>query len=349
MNKILIEKIVNVILWIWSHCPIMCLSDDNNFATVTMGNIKNAHLRISLLNIMLGDSIFYIISFDVEQKSFSFIKVLHLIDLDGNFLKDEEIERIQSRFQDHIKNLTDDDLEIEKEKLLYHIEREEQRIDASINKINIYTTILLTGIPIVLAIINFDIVKRMSIVLLIMLCMIVYGLLNICLFIFRTIKVRGIKKSRFADLRASDDRRKEIVKQYQYDWQQLKYKAQLFVSFVLNLQEWIIFVLVLTVGISVGISMQKQRISLNAMDTSESVAFTINEQEMEAPYSQSSVDWKTVILDVERKQCTSLIVLTNKDEIPVEIKALKKYKNLQIDIVIDKQLGENIIKLVEVN
>lgn len=345
----IIKKVINIFLWIWSHCPVLCLSDDDDFATLNFDNIRNAHLRFSILNIMLGDSIIYIFSYDIKERKISFIKILRLTDIDGNILEDQKIGQIQNRFRMHIAELSDDDLEIEKEKLLYHIEREEQRISTSVDKINIYATILLTVIPIVMAIIDVGSVKDLPIVLRVMIYIAAYGLLNICIYVFRTIKVCGIKKSSFSDLRESSNRKKEIVVQYQYDWQQLKYKAQLFVSFVLNLQEWIIFVLVLTVGISVGISMQKQRISLNAMDTSESVAFTINEQEMEAPYSQSSVDWKTVILDVERKQCTSLIVLTNKDEIPVEIKALKKYKNLQIDIVIDKQLGENIIKLVEVN
>ena len=49
--------------------------------------------------------------------------------------------------------------------------------------------------------------------------------------------------------------------QYQYDWQQLKYKAQLFVSFVLNLQEWVVVLLILTVGISFRVSVQDDSIA----------------------------------------------------------------------------------------
>ena len=71
-----------------------------------------------------------------------------MIDINGNFLEDEKIEQIQGRFRTHIAELTDDDLEIEKEKLLYHVEREEERINTSIDKINIYATIILTVIPI---------------------------------------------------------------------------------------------------------------------------------------------------------------------------------------------------------
>ena len=161
----------------------------------------------------------------------------------------------------HIAKLLDDDLEIEKEKLLYHIEREEQRISTSVDKINIYATIILTVIPIVVALIDFGSIKDLPIVLQVMICIAVYSLLNICIYIFRTIKVHGIKKSSFSDLRESSDRKKEIVMQYQYDWQQLKYKAQLFVSFVLNLQEWVVVLLILTVGISFGVSVQDDSIA----------------------------------------------------------------------------------------
>lgn len=251
----IIKKIVNIFLWIWSHCPVICLSDDDYFATLKYDNIRNAHLRFSILNIMLGDSIIYVFSYDIKERKKSFIKILCLTDMDGNILKDEKINQIQNKFRLHIEELEDDELEIEKEKLLYHIEKEEQRISTSVDKINIYATIILTVIPIVMAVIDFGSVKYLPIVLQVMICIATYGLLNICIYIFRTIKVRGIKKSSFSDLRKSSDKKKEIVVQYQYDWQQLKYKAQLFVSFVLNLQEWVVFVLILTVGISIGISM----------------------------------------------------------------------------------------------
>jgi len=83
----------------------------------------------------------------------------------------------------HIAKLLDDDLEIEKEKLLYHIEREEQRISTSVDKINIYATIILTVIPIVVALIDFGSIKDLPIVLQVMICIAVYSLLNICIYI----------------------------------------------------------------------------------------------------------------------------------------------------------------------
>lgn len=346
--KKLIRTVINLLLGIWSHFPIICLSDDDNFANVKIENIRKSHLRISLLNVMLGDNIVYVLSYDLRERKFSIVKVLQLVDIKENCLEDEEINLIQDRFKKHIAGLSDEDLEIEKEKLLYHIEQEEQRINTSIDKINIYATIILTVIPIVSALIDFKVVKELPVFLQVMIWIAVYALINICIYIFRTLKVRGIKKSRFSDLRESTDRKKEIVVQYQYDWQQLKYKAQLFVSFVLNLQEWIVFILILIISISFGISIQNQSTSQMTMKNAKSTVFTLNEKEIDVPYSNSAVDWQSVVLDIEKKKCEHLIILSNGNGIPKEINALNKYKDLKIEIVIDGQMDEDIFKLVEV-
>ncbi|TCL61152.1 hypothetical protein EDD76_101249 [Kineothrix alysoides] len=346
--KSLMKIALNFILWIWSHCPIMSLSNDDNFATLEIEEMRQAHLRISVLNIMLGDRIVYILSYDIKEERFSVIKLLHLTDIEGNLLKNEKIAEIQERFRNHIAEITDEDLEIEKEKLLYHIEHEEQRISSSVDKINIYATIILTVIPIVLAIIDFATLKEISVILQIMVCIAIYALLNVCIFIFRTIKVRGINKSSFADLRSSEKRSSEIVVQYQYDWQQVKYKAQLFVSIVLNLQEWVILLLILTIGISFGATIQINDESNKVLSESESIVITVNKNEISVPYSDSAIDWQSMVYEIEKKECTHIIVLLNDDEVPTEIEELDKYKDLDIEVLTDKEIDKSMMKVVEV-
>lgn len=345
--KSLIKIVLNFILWICSHSPIMSLSNDDNFATLEIEEIRQAHLRISVLNIMLGDRIVYILSYDIKRKNFSVIKLLNLIDIEGNFLKNEKITEIQERFRNHIAEITDEDLEIEKEKLLYHIEHEEQRISSSVDKINIYATIILTVIPIVLAIIDLATLKEISVILQIIICIAVYALLNVCIFIFRTIKVRGINKSSFADLRNSEKRSREIVIQYQYDWQQVKYKAQLFVSIVLNLQEWVILLLILIISISFGATIQINDESNKDLLKSESIVITVNRNEISVPYSNSAIDWQGMVYEIEKKECTHIIVLLNDDEVATEIKELDKYKGLDIEVIIDKTIEKSMMKVVE--
>lgn len=199
-----------------------------------------------------------------------------------------------------------------------------------------------------MAIIDVGSVKDLPIVLRVMIYIAAYGLLNICIYIFRTIKVCGIKKSSFSDLRKSSNRKKEIVVQYQYDWQQLKYKAQLFVSFVLNMQEWVVVLLILTVGISFGISVKNDNTASLAIKNTKSIVFTMNTEEIAIPYSSSAVNWQTVVLDIEKKQCGQIIILTDGNEVPEEVKGLARYKDLQIEIMTDRDLDKDIFKLIEV-
>ena len=86
---------------------------------------------------MLGDSILYLLTYDMKKKKFDFYTVLSLKDMESILLTDEHIDEIQKQFRKHIRNLSSKDLEIEKEKLCYLIENENQRISSSVNKINI--------------------------------------------------------------------------------------------------------------------------------------------------------------------------------------------------------------------
>ncbi|WP_313233232.1 hypothetical protein [Tissierella praeacuta] len=341
--------IINVILWIWSHFPILCLSDDDNFATLEYKNLKskNANLRFSLLNIMLGDYILYIVTFDIKKRKLELIHILCLENIDGILLTDEKIDGIQNRYRFHLQGLSESELEIEKESLCYRIQNEEQRINTSIDKLNIYATIILTVLPLVLAILDIKKVLTLSLSLLIGVILIIYSLLNICIYLFRTIKVRGIMKSSFRDLRSSKEKDKEIVLQYQYDWQQLKYKAQLFVSFVLNLQEWVVLTLVLSLLVSFGISFEYINNEIS-MDTVEyNLVTTINRDKVDEPYSDSAIEWGKLIVNIEKKQLGKVIFILSDDEDISFIDKLEKYKKLDIIIVRDKTLEKGQIKIIE--
>lgn len=327
----------------------MCLSDDNNFATLEWKNLKDKefHLRISLLNLMMGDYILYLFTFDIRKRRLKLMHVLCLEDMDGILLTDEKIDEIQNRFKNHIQNLTEKELEIEKEALCYRIQNEEQRIDTSIDKLNIYATIILTVLPLVLAILDLKKIFTLSLPILIGVILIIYSLLNICAFIFRTIKVRGIKKSTFKDLRTSQEKDKEIILQYQYDWQQLKYKAQLFVSFVLNLQEWVVSILILSIFVSFGISFEHNR-EVQVNIANYNIVSTVNLGEIDEPYSASAVEWAELIYNIEQKQCGQIIFILNGDEDrSFFIDQLKKYNELDIKIVRDKTLEKGQLKIIQ--
>lgn len=328
----------------------MCsLSDDDNFATIDVGKFKekNCHLRISIINIMLGDSILYLLTYDMKKKKLDFYTVLSLKDMESILLTDENINDIQERFKEHIKDLSDEDLAVEKEKLCYLIENENQRISSSVNKINIYATIILTVLPLSLAIIDLEVIITLHFSLILGIILMVYALVNICIYVFSAVKVQGISKSTFKDLRESQEKNKEILVQYQYDWQQLKYKAQLFVSYVLNLQEWVILIMVLIVGISIGITCQdisKNKIPTNVMVRSEVI--TLNIADVEEAHNQDAVKWKELLLEIGKEKCKHIVFVGNYDKVPEFFNELDKYDDVKIDFLQDSQMNKEQIKII---
>lgn len=154
-------------------------------------------------------------------------------------------------------------------------------------------------------------------------------------------------KSSFSDLRSSKEKDREIILQYQYDWQQLKYKAQLFVSFVLNLQEWVVLILILSLFVSFGISFEYINNEIQ-VDTAEyNLVTTINRDEIEEPYSVSAIEWGRLIVNIEQKQCGQVIFILSDDEDVSFIDKLDKYSELDIRIVRDKTIEKGQIKIIE--
>ena len=336
-------------MWILSHSPLLCFSDDDNFATIDFEKLKKkkCHMRVSIINIMFGDSILYLITFDIKRKKFEPYKLLNLKEMEGILLTEEHIYEIQGRFRQHIIELTDEELAVEKEKLCYLIENENQRISSSVDKINIYATIILTVLPLMLAIIDLKVIITLHFTLILGIILIVYSLINICVYVFSAVKVQGISKCTFNDLRESQEKNKKIVVQYQYDWQQLRHKAQLFVSYVLNLQEWVILTIFLIVCISIGITLQdisKNKIPTNVMVRSEVI--TLNIADVKEAHNQDAVKWKELLLEIEKEKCKHIVFVGNYDKIPEFFNELDKYDDVKIDFLQDSHMNKEQIKII---
>ena len=339
--------IIDCLLWMVSHSPVLCFSDDKNYATLTLKNIKNRSvcLRVSILNLMFGDQILYLLTFC--NKKMKLFRIIKLESMEGILLTDEKIEEIQKRFKDHIQDISKEELEIEKEALCYHIQNENARVETSVNKINIYATIILAILPLLLAILDFKAFWSFSLPIQIGVVLLVYGMFNICAFVFRSIKVQGIKKSSFQDLRNDPQKDKKIVLQFQYDWQQLKYKAQLFVSFVLNLQAWVIYTIALALIVTIGITYEQSRNTRVSYETDEKKVITINISEIDVSYSNSAVEWAKLIYEIEQKEVKEIIFITHGQVSECYIQNLEKYHELDIKITSDDLMDKNQLKIVK--
>lgn len=292
---------------------------------------------------MFGDVILYFITYDIKLKKVAFSKILRLQDMEGIILKEEKINGIQERFKQHVEELCEEDLAVEKEKLCYLIQNEEQRISSSVDKINIYASIILTVLPLVLAVVDLKGIITLPFPLLVSVILMVYSLINICAYVFKAIKVQKISKSSFSDLRSSQKKEKEILLQYQYDWQQLKYKAQLFVSYVLNLQEWVVLMLILAVSVSGGIALKEINSGKGIVNSD---IITLNIEKIDEPYSQEAAEWKEVLLEIERESCNHIVFIGNYNGVPSFINELEKYDNLKIELLQDPEMNKTQLKVI---
>jgi hypothetical protein len=155
------------------------------------------------------------------------------------------IEVKATKYTEHLLKLSNNDILIEKEFICYLIDNEKDRIKKSIDKINAYTLIILSVIPITLAFLSMNLINSLSLIKKILLLFISYCIINIAIFIFDTIRVRSISLSTFSDLKNSDLKINQLLWNYYFDWQMLKNKADIWVSYVLNIENWIKLALIL--------------------------------------------------------------------------------------------------------
>lgn len=343
--------VLNLFLWMWSHCPFFSLTDDELFATLQWKRMKDkkVHYRFSLINLMFGDKILYIITYDFNEKKYNLFYVLRLENIEGILLSDTKIAELENNYRNHVSNLSENDMNIEKESLCYHIQNEEQRINTSMDKLNIYMTIILTILPLLLAIIDIKKIFKLSFWGLVGVFLILYSLINICIYIFHGIKVGGITKSSFKDLKLKneDEKTKEILVQYYFDWQQLKYKAQLYVSFVLNLQEWVIAILVISSLITIGNSIPKNFEKQNVEYIDANTVLNVDLDQITEPYSDSAKIWTKLITCIEEEQCRQVTFIINNNEQNFKLDdELDKYYNLNVKVLKDNMIEEGTLKII---
>lgn len=239
----LIKVSIIRLLIFWSYSPFLVLTSDKNYGTFQFSEtFKKSILssRFSILNIMLGAYTCYFFTYDISNKKFNFVEIKSLNKL---YEEDKHVIDITNKYFIHLEEMPSEEvIETEKEFLKYKIESEEKRTVSSNTKINLYATIILTVLPIVIALIDLKQFLEMNWLGKLLIFIIVYGLLNIICYIFQSISIQFIQRSTFNDLKQSSDHLLKLNSLYYYDWQMFKRKADLAVSYVKNIQYWFYFV-----------------------------------------------------------------------------------------------------------
>lgn len=342
--------LINILLWLCSHCsicswlfshsPIFAFSDDNNFGPCD-GKSNNMRLRISLINLMFGDVITYIGTYEIETKKIKLFYQLRLSEFDFSV---NYTSVTRNTYLEHLNSLNPEEIVIERESLNEHIQYEQSRIETSNQKINSYMTIILTVLPIILGVLDVNKILKASCGIKICMLIILYGVVNICAYLINTIKVRAIHRGMFKDLKESEEKDKELNLQYYFNWQHLKKQANMFVSYVINIQEWIYFVLVfsLLTCLMFGLGNDKEPYKNGKGDI-----YNISIKEMEETYSQSAIEWSDMIFKLQNNEYDKILILykdsQEREAVDSKLSIFKKQKCIWLQ---DITLEENIIKII---
>lgn len=359
-------KIINLILLIASWLPVFSLTEDEKYGELKIDNsiAVRSQLRtwrLSLFQIMLGAYKFYILTLsrtydNNTNKVLYHPKLFKLISLKKIFDKnDHHIEQIYNDYYMRLNNSTiiEERLGKEKESLCYHIEYENSRIEKSDNKVNVYATIVLTLLPILLGI-SFDsilLLLKVNLIYKAIFIISAYFAMNIVLYLFQYIKVGKYNMSRFSTLKEEQDENltQRLVSQYYYDYQSLKNKANFFVSYVLNIQKWMEASLTLFI-----IAFSYHQIYMHfsnapkRVDTSNSIIYNMDVATLNDPYSKDSIQLTNIKKCVQMQDADMMIVIYNDQSDIGIIKSefLIFDSSFEIQYVNDNQLEPDDIKIL---
>lgn len=358
-------KIINLILLIASWLPAFSLTKDENYGEIEIDNSVAVRSqlktwRLSLFQIMFGAYKLYILTLsrtydDNTNKVLYHPKLFKLISLKKIFDKSDHIEQIYDNYYMRLNNskMTEDRLEKEKESLCYHIEYENSRIEKSDNKVNVYATIVLTLLPILLGI-SFDsilLLLKINLIYKAIFIISAYFAMNIVLYLFQYIKVGKYNMSRFSTLKEEQDENltQRLVSQYYYDYQSLKNKANFFVSYVLNIQKWMEASLTLFI-----IAFSYHQIYMHfsnapkRVDTSNSIIYNMDVATLNDPYSKDSIQLTNIKKCVQMQDADMMIVIYNDQSDIGIIKSefLIFDSSFEIQYVNDNQLEPDDIKIL---
>ena len=265
--------LINYIFLIWAHSPIIPLTSDTNF--------PNLH-------------------FPEENKNFRLLKKLSLSSLEAFNTDDNSPEFKQkiSDFRNHISSLNSADLCIEKEALCRKIENDNARINKSDIKLNIYSAIVLAIISIInfktFISFSFDFSKKNILILLN-----IYYFTNICAIIIQNIKVKGFLTSKIKDLETAQQKDKFYLEQLYYDSYFVSEKAQLFVSYICRIYDYIqILIIIMILIFSIGL-FNKHPIQYS-INIPEATIITINSENFLDIYSKDRIAFSEVLLELQK-------------------------------------------------
>lgn len=336
--------VVDVLLNIWAYFPVLALTDDVGFLTSEHNSDQTHRYYFSMISILFGGKKIQIISIPIKQSEKKIIpfQIKNFSDMNNFTISNEKVKQLEKDYKRHFKLLNKVDRGIEKEALLRHLSEQKSRIEISYNKINAFTTIIVALIPIAIAFIDWNTIQSLDVIGMLTFILLIYAIVNLCAWIFQAINVRTFMMSSFKDLKESENKTKEQNWQIYYDWQQMRRKADMYVSFVKYIKVWIISVIILMLIFSIGLFFNEKTI----VDTVDNHVYTLQTELFEKTYDQSAVNWNFLSAELQTDKYSEIVILYNEADVSEIAEKLEQFKRQRIVWLIDNTLKKNEVKII---
>ena len=342
---------IKFLVKLWSYSMILPWTDDNNFGTNELK--EKASYRISLFGIFWGHAAIYLITYNFSKKRFSIYHKIILEECGKSLESSEEtdLKNKAKKYEEHIKEaeLSDDDIDVEKEYISYSNGRQRERSELGERKLNLYATVTLAILPILLVLFDINTFLSYSMFEKILAVYMMYFILNVILLIFDSMKVKGYIYGRFSEVKETSQKRIKASRNYYLDWQSNQNAATTMISYVLNVENLIKYTIILAVVLTAINSIKEVNLleSLYPERVQHSNVITIAERNLDDPYSRDSAFLTEVELNIRNKECDKVIFLVSNNNSKKNIlKYFDEFHETEIVFYIDNKQDKNYIKII---
>lgn len=260
----MLNRLMQVLFYIFSLSCILCISDDSNFGTIESYNKGDwKEFRYSLLSFYLGSKKYYFLTIKKESYGIS-IKCAHkmylneLNNIENIDKYEEQLEQTLDNYKRYVSEnyrdisgiLNEDKVDSDKEFILYKISQHQRRKDISNNKVNIYNAIMIAMLPIIITFLGSDYLNSINFYMKAIWIIILYFIFNILCLVFDFSRVTITSRSKFSDIKFSNSKKLASLYNLYYEFQAIQKEADLNVSYVKNMDFYIkniFFMLILIV------------------------------------------------------------------------------------------------------
>lgn len=238
------NTLVYIFLKLLSYSPFFRISDDCKFGEFNKESMGRE--RLSVFSINLGKIIIHIFTGRIDQQKDEFFKIINLDNLINSTDDKKNIFKKYKKYKNEIRDLKTEKILIHKEHLMYKINQIENSKNLTFNKHLAYLAIVALLLP--LYSVEFSYFEKPMDYFIILLLIVLFSILiNLLVFFYSFMKVRGYSRSTFKDFRTSHTPLSQFTLSLYYEWQNLNNEKAYQVTLMKNIEKYMVRFIIITI------------------------------------------------------------------------------------------------------